>query len=324
MAKTTVSPDFNTAVGYLQKKGWTRNQAVGIASNLQHESGFKLDAIGDQGTAFGIAQWRGDRVKNFEKVIGKPITEASLTEQLDFIDHELRTTETRAGKALAKATDPGKAADVFARQYERPANPNKDAAIRSSTATAFASGNFELGAPLQQGEATAVAKAAPAKAAPANTPADTSTATVAGGQRIERDAVLQQALKNLLTGDEGGAQTATAMPQESAPAPQGDVLAELMPGQPQAPQDMNAPGSAIAALRNLTLGKMPPGVVNSATGEWAGEAKELFDFDQIEKQAARNQDATLAQLFGDMEQDMRQDTSRLPAQVDRYLDKLLA
>ena len=316
MAKTTVSPDFNTAVDYLQKKGWTRNQAVGIASNLQHESGFKLDAIGDDGTAFGIAQWRGNRVKNFEKVIGKPITEASLTEQLDFIDHELRTTEGKAGKALAKATDPGKAADVFTRLYERPANPNKDAAIRSSTATAFASGNFELGAPLQQGEATAVAKAAPA---------NTSTATVAGGQKVERDAVLQQALKNLLTGDEGGTQPATTMPQEGATVTQeGDVLAELMPGQPQAPQDMNAPGSAIAALRNLTMGKMPPGVVNSATGEWAGEAKELFDFDQIEKQAARNQDATLAQLFGDMEQDMRQDTSRLPTQVDRYLDKLLA
>lgn len=321
MAKTTVSPDFNTAVGYLQKKGWTRNQAVGIASNLQHESGFKLDAIGDDGTAFGIAQWRGGRVKNFEKVIGKPITEASLTEQLDFIDHELRTTEGKAGKALAKATDPGKAADLFTRLYERPKNADRDAAIRSSTATAFASGNFELGAPLRQGEATAVAKATPG-----NTPADTSTATtVAGGQKIERDAVLQQALKNLLTGDEGGTQTATAVPQEGAPATQeGDVLSELMPGAAQATKDMNAPGSAIAALRNLTLGKMPPGVVNSATGEWAGEAKELFDFDQIEKQAARNQDATLAQLFGDMEQDMRQDTSRLPAQVDRYLDRLLA
>lgn len=41
----------------LIKAGFNRSQAAGIMGNIQNESGFNPEAIGDQGTSFGLVQW---------------------------------------------------------------------------------------------------------------------------------------------------------------------------------------------------------------------------------------------------------------------------
>jgi hypothetical protein len=55
----TATTNAKFAVSYLEKKGWTRNQAAGIVANLQEESGANLNtkAVGDSGASEGIAQW---------------------------------------------------------------------------------------------------------------------------------------------------------------------------------------------------------------------------------------------------------------------------
>ena len=50
--------------------GLTPSQAAGKVANLQAESGITIrpwGVTGDQGTAWGAAQWRGDRLNNLQK-----------------------------------------------------------------------------------------------------------------------------------------------------------------------------------------------------------------------------------------------------------------
>lgn len=107
-------------VNHMQAKGWSRQVGYGAASNIFQECSFVPNLYGDGGKAYGLCQWHGDRQKQFKKVFGKLITEASTAEQLDFLDWELRNTEKKAGDALKAAKTAYEAGAVFSKLYERP------------------------------------------------------------------------------------------------------------------------------------------------------------------------------------------------------------
>jgi hypothetical protein len=48
------------AVASLMKMGWSKEQAAGLAANLNIESGLR-NIVGDSGAAYGIGQWHADR-----------------------------------------------------------------------------------------------------------------------------------------------------------------------------------------------------------------------------------------------------------------------
>lgn len=103
--------------------GYSPAQAAGIIGNLKQESGQRLDpnVVGDKGTAFGIAQWRGPRyeaLQRFARDAGKDWRDPVL--QTDFIDYELKNSERRAGDLLRSAQTPEEAAKAFI-AFERPA-----------------------------------------------------------------------------------------------------------------------------------------------------------------------------------------------------------
>ena len=58
------------AMQYFMSQGWTKEQAAGIVGNIQKESMFNYKALGDNGKAFGLAQWHPDRQANFKKAYG--------------------------------------------------------------------------------------------------------------------------------------------------------------------------------------------------------------------------------------------------------------
>lgn len=123
----------------LVARGWTREQAIGIASNISHESAFNPAAVGDGGKAYGLAQWHPDRQAEFQKLKGYPIQGSSVEDQLDFMDHELRRgNERKAGAALASATTAAVAASLFTELYERPADIPGQSAKRAAQAAAWA------------------------------------------------------------------------------------------------------------------------------------------------------------------------------------------
>jgi hypothetical protein len=108
------------AYKFFIEKGYSPQIALGIVGNLMQESYSNLDtsAKGDEGTAFGIAQCRNDRLDNLKKI--RPDDYNTLTGQLEFIDWELNNTEKRAGSRLKEAKTIEDATLIFSKHYERP------------------------------------------------------------------------------------------------------------------------------------------------------------------------------------------------------------
>ena len=126
---------IDQAIAYFEGQGWTRAQAVGIVANLDAESGMdpNINQIGG-GPGYGLAQWEGPRQADFRAWAGKDIRQSSFAEQLQFIQWELDNTEAAAGRALRGADDPGEAASIVTRRYERPADSAGEAVRRADRA----------------------------------------------------------------------------------------------------------------------------------------------------------------------------------------------
>lgn len=122
------------ALQFFQDRGWSAAQAAGIVANLQAESGLHSGAEGDNGKAFGLAQWHPDRQLDFKRLFGKDIHDSSFMDQLEFIDAELRN-RPEFGAALLRATqNSADAARVFSQFYERPAGGVAEANRRAGIA----------------------------------------------------------------------------------------------------------------------------------------------------------------------------------------------
>lgn len=108
------------ARNYFIDQGYSPAQAAGIVGNLIQESGLRTTPVGDNGTAFGVAQWRGDRytgLQNFARERGLNFND--LNTQLAYVNHELNTTESRAGNLLRNAQNVRDATAAMI-SYERP------------------------------------------------------------------------------------------------------------------------------------------------------------------------------------------------------------
>lgn len=136
------------AFQWLINRGYAPHQAAAVVGNLAQESGVRPDGVvGDNGTAFGVAQWRGDRFANLQHFAQQNGQDwRSLDAQLGFLDHELRTTEKGAGDMLFTSPDVRSATRAFI-GFERPrgytdANPEAGHGFgnRLSVAEAFLNG----------------------------------------------------------------------------------------------------------------------------------------------------------------------------------------
>lgn len=114
------------AYQYLQRKyGYSPEQAAGIVGNLIQESSMNTGAINhgdgsDGSNSIGIGQWNGARARGLQSFAADNGGDAnSLDTQLDYIHHELNTSEKAAGNRLANAnTVEGATAAMIG--YERP------------------------------------------------------------------------------------------------------------------------------------------------------------------------------------------------------------
>ena len=73
----------------LMDDGYGHEQSEGIIKNLIDESRLDERAVGDSGTALGIAQWRGDRADNMKAFVGKRPEMARLEAEVGFLIREL-------------------------------------------------------------------------------------------------------------------------------------------------------------------------------------------------------------------------------------------
>lgn len=134
-AGATLGSSAREAMGYFIKKGWTPAQAAGIVANLETESQLNPRAVGDGGTAYGIAQWHPDRQHEFQRVSGHSIRTSNLAQQLAFVHYELtRGIEMPAGNLLRASTHAYQAGSIISKNYERPAKRAREAASRGKLA----------------------------------------------------------------------------------------------------------------------------------------------------------------------------------------------
>lgn len=117
--------------------GLAPHQAAGLVGNLQNESGSGITpwgVSGDNGTAQGSAQWRGDRLQALKDHADDNDLDYRTPEaQQSFMRQEFDTTHNSAYKALQAAATPEDAANVVNRQYEISADRsgNRERSARS-------------------------------------------------------------------------------------------------------------------------------------------------------------------------------------------------
>ena len=130
------SGNAKTAMDYFIQQGWSNEQAAGLVANFQAESGRNLNpaAFNAKEQAYGIAQWRGPRKRDFEREMGRPIKGSSLDDQLKFVQWELNNTEKRAGARLKAAKSAAEAAAIVDQFYERSAGIHRQERIASANA----------------------------------------------------------------------------------------------------------------------------------------------------------------------------------------------
>jgi hypothetical protein len=130
--------------------GLAPHQAAGVVGNLVHESGQDLNPwgpTGDNGTAWGTAQWRGDRLARLK---ARPDYQ-TVEGQQAFMREELDGSENKAYRALQAAKTPEEAAHAWDALYER-----SDGATRSQRMASARSlmDQFGGGAPAGPGALT--------------------------------------------------------------------------------------------------------------------------------------------------------------------------
>lgn len=95
------------ALKWLRDRGYQPHQAAAIVGHGVQESGMSPSGVtGDGGTAIGAFQWRGPRALALQHyAVDTGQDWKKIDTQLGFLDHELNTTEKRAGDALRSSVD---------------------------------------------------------------------------------------------------------------------------------------------------------------------------------------------------------------------------
>lgn len=126
---------------YIQQKlmsmGFTASAAAGVVGNLVQESGLRTDAIGDNGTSGGLAQWHNERLdalKRFATARGKKWTD--LDTQLEFLAEEMRTSYADTYAKMQSAELPEIAGQIMTDEYEIPDPASANYAQRQANARA--------------------------------------------------------------------------------------------------------------------------------------------------------------------------------------------
>jgi hypothetical protein len=119
------------AVDFFVSRGWSPHAAAGIVGNLYEESNqlnpsARNPEDGKDGSdSIGLGQWNAGRAVALKRFAAdRGLDWRSFNVQLEFVDHELRTSEAAAGERLKAAKSPREAAEAMI-TYERPAGSQK-------------------------------------------------------------------------------------------------------------------------------------------------------------------------------------------------------
>ena len=117
---------------YLTKeKGLSHEQAVGMIANMRAESGYKSDAVGDNGNSIGLFQYNGPagRAGPFEAAV--PDWRTNWKGQIDYALTQDPVGKQFAATSFASATD---ASNFWVQKFEIPADMPGQMGVRAANA----------------------------------------------------------------------------------------------------------------------------------------------------------------------------------------------
>ena len=139
MDQATYRANAATIVKIYLGKGLTMAQAIGVMTQFDAESSLSPKAIGDHGSAFGLAQMHPDRIAAIKKGCGIDLHALPpIADQCEAVWWELNASEHKALAALRAAKTAFDAGHDMCRFYERPAS-TAQYQIRGNKAEVWAS-----------------------------------------------------------------------------------------------------------------------------------------------------------------------------------------
>ena len=127
--------DFSICKTFLAT-GFSKNAVAGLMANIEHESGFKLDALSDGGTSNGLFQWHKGRLDRLKQYCGAEYL-TSIKCQLDYFLYEITEGSEKNDGAYNYLMGNHSAYDMgyqFCLLFERPAGGAVSAATRGNLA----------------------------------------------------------------------------------------------------------------------------------------------------------------------------------------------
>lgn len=121
----------------LTQQGLPAHVVAGFLGNIQQESSFNPRGSGDGGTAHGYAQWRAERVTNFQRTVGVHPRDATPAQTARFIKWEM-DNPGQAGMTVAQrdqilgARTAEEAARLIDRFYERSDGRHREQRARNA------------------------------------------------------------------------------------------------------------------------------------------------------------------------------------------------
>lgn len=214
---SSISPNAQKAFNFFTERGYTPEQAAGIVGNLMAESFTRVSptAFNKKENAYGIAQWRADRLVGLGKKYGKDPKETTLEEQLNYIEEELNSNRFSKVKEKLKASKSSdEAAEIFRNEYEVSKGPLDQ---RQNFARQVLN--------ARQQPAATTAPATPTAPAPASSTPDTSSNTSSTSTR----SLVPAAVVAPSIGTTIATQSATNNDMKNAPAEQTNVTTITAP-----------------------------------------------------------------------------------------------
>lgn len=107
--------------------GYNTAAALGVMSNIKHESGYKPVSNGDSGSSYGICQWHaGRKTRLINWCNDNGYDHATLEGQLYYLKHDLTTSYTKVHKYLSTVENTAEGAYdagyYFCYHFEGPSN----------------------------------------------------------------------------------------------------------------------------------------------------------------------------------------------------------
>lgn len=103
--------------------------AAGLVGNMMQESGVDINpaAVGDNGNAFGSAQWNGPRRRAYLGYASqRGVDPSDFDTQIDYLLHEGKTSEKAAWDRIMAAKSAEEAAVAGSRYFWRPGAPHNE------------------------------------------------------------------------------------------------------------------------------------------------------------------------------------------------------